>query len=203
MPVLPNPRHELFAQETAKGKSGRDAYRAAGFVTKTDQVADVGASKLLRHAKVAARIKELLESAADKAGVTAERVIAELAKIGFADIRQVVSWRPEETLVESEEDGAALGKVRVSRVLVLDSATLTDETAGAIAEVSQGANGSLRVKMHDKPGALEKLGRTLGIFKDKVELAGEVRIERIERVIVDPKNRDGKGVRPAARAGKV
>jgi len=39
--------------------------------------------------------------------------------------------------------------------------------------VSQGVNGTLRIKMHDKVGALEKLGRHLGIFKDVHEHTGK------------------------------
>lgn len=170
---LENRRHELFAQGMAKGLSGRDAYKAAGFAPGTAEAADAAASRLLREDKVDARIKALLGKAAEKAEVTAERVIAELAKIGFGDIRQVVSWRPEMTLVEAEGEGGEPTQVMQSRVTVLDSATLSDDAAAAIAEVSQGANGVLRIKMHDKPAALEKLGRTLGIFKDKVEMTGK------------------------------
>jgi len=62
----------------------------------------------------------------------------------------------------------------VSRVTVLDSATLSDDAAAAVAEVSQFANGSLRIKLHDKPAALEKLGRTFGMFKDRIEHIGKV-----------------------------
>jgi hypothetical protein len=44
------------------------------------------------------------------------------------------------------------------------------ETLDAIAEVSQQANGALRVKMHDKHAALVSLGRHLGLFDDKVKV---------------------------------
>jgi hypothetical protein len=42
----------------------------------------------------------------------------------------------------------------------------------AIAEVSKTREG-MRVKLHDKVTALEKLGRHLGMSKEKVEVAGE------------------------------
>jgi len=42
-----------------------------------------------------------------------------------------------------------------------------------VAEVSQSANGSLHIKLHDKPAALEKLGRTFGMFKDRIEHIGK------------------------------
>ena len=43
----------------------------------------------------------------------------------------------------------------------------------AVAEVYQSATGGVRVKMHDKPAALEKLARALGMFTDKVGKTNE------------------------------
>lgn len=59
MAILKNPRHELFAQAIVQGKTGRAAYREGGHPNCQDNTADVNASKLLRNAKVSARIAEL------------------------------------------------------------------------------------------------------------------------------------------------
>lgn len=59
MPALENVQWEKFAQEIVKGASQRDAYRAAGYATKSDAAADASASRLLSTAKVKARIAEL------------------------------------------------------------------------------------------------------------------------------------------------
>jgi phage terminase small subunit len=150
--MLRNARHEAFAQGVAEGKSSRAAYMAAFSKCKKDVAADASATKLLSRPEVRARIDELISAAAEKAGVTIERVVAELARIGFADIRRVVSWGP---------DG----------VVVLDSATIDDDAAAVVAEVCKTGAG-IRVKLRDKVGALEKLGRHLSMFKDKVEVAG-------------------------------
>jgi phage terminase small subunit len=56
-------------------------------------------------------------------------------------------------------------------VPVLDSTAISDDAVAAIAEVSKTREG-MRVKLHDKVTALEKLGRHLAMFKDKVEVAG-------------------------------
>lgn len=167
MPVLANAKHELFAQDLARGNTAKAAYVAAGY-----QDDDGNASKLAAQPEIRSRVQEITGAAAERAGVTAERVIAELAKIAFADIRNVVTWRPEVGLVEGLGEGDAPSTVLMSRVTVLDSGELSQETASAVAEVSQGASGSLKVKMHDKTAALEKLGRHLGIFKDRVEHSG-------------------------------
>ena len=77
MPTLKNSRHELFAQEIAKGRSQREAYRAAGYLTKSDDATDANASRLLSNAKVADRIREIQTEAANSAEVTVSSLIAE------------------------------------------------------------------------------------------------------------------------------
>lgn len=56
--MLKNQKHELFAQAIARGETGRQAYYSAGF-TASPGAADVGASRLLKTDKVAARVLEL------------------------------------------------------------------------------------------------------------------------------------------------
>lgn len=168
--VLPDARHELFAQGIAKGLTGHDAYKAAGFKSQADNTVDAAAARLRAMPSVAARIEQLMANGAAKTEITIARVLTEAGRIAFGDIRKVVSWRPEMVLVESKEEGGHPTSALMSRVTVLDSATIDEDTAAAISEVSQGASGTLRIKMHDKKGALELIGRHLGMFKDKVEL---------------------------------
>src|SRR5262245_44900012 len=77
MTALDNPRHELFAQEIAKGRSQREAYLAAGYVTKSDNTTDAAASRLLSQVKVSNRIHELQSEAAKSTEVTVRSLIAE------------------------------------------------------------------------------------------------------------------------------
>jgi hypothetical protein len=70
MPVLPNPRHEAFAQALAKGKSATEAYTQAGYKVSAKTAAEAG-SRLSRNVKVEARVTELQTKAAEKAEWTA------------------------------------------------------------------------------------------------------------------------------------
>ena len=81
---------------------------------------------------------------AERLGVTAARVIAELAAIAFARPRHVVEWGP---------DG----------VRVLDCNEVPDEIAGAISEISEGADGQVRVQFHNKTEALRLLAASLDL----------------------------------------
>lgn len=74
---LKNARHEKFAQELAKGESASSAYKQAGYST-AGNAAEACASRLLRDAKVAARLGELKARAAEKAVVTAADIAAQL-----------------------------------------------------------------------------------------------------------------------------
>lgn len=146
MPVLKNSRHEKFAQNVAaKGMSASEAYRKAGYK------ADTGAAaRLSANVSVAARIQELKERHADRAEISAERVLREIASIAFANQDDFSEWGP---------DGVTLK----------DSTTLTREQKATVAEVSQTVTkdgGTIRYKLHDKNAALANLARHLGLFKD-------------------------------------
>jgi site-specific recombinase XerD len=88
------------------------------------------------------------------APIDAANPVRELKLLGFSDIRKVVSWRNElVTRTEKGKDGEPV-MVLMPRVTIVDADKISDEAAAAIAEVSQNANGSLRIKMHDKHAAL-------------------------------------------------
>lgn len=78
MPVLKNRKHELFAQELAKGKSEVEAYELAGY--KPD---DGNASRLTGDDRIRTRIEELLGKVADRVEVTLESLMrdAEAARL--------------------------------------------------------------------------------------------------------------------------
>lgn len=71
MAILKNQKHERFALLVAQGESGSAAYREV--YGRKGAVADANASRLLRNAKVRARIAELQQKAAEKAVLTLAR----------------------------------------------------------------------------------------------------------------------------------
>jgi hypothetical protein len=108
---------------------------------------------------------------AERVEVTAEEVIRELKKLGFSCIGKAVTWRNE--VVTQELEGGEEGETRtvmVPRVTIVPTEDLDKATLDAIAEVSQQANGAVRVKMHDKHAALVSLGKHLGLFVDRVHI---------------------------------
>jgi hypothetical protein len=56
------------------------------------------------------------------------------------------------------------------RVTVLPSAKIDPAARAAVASISQGVGGELRIKMHDKIPAIDKLARVLGMYRVKVDV---------------------------------
>jgi hypothetical protein len=98
MPQLKNLRHERFAQETAKGKNGADAYLGAGYALARDAAAR-NAYRLRSREDVKARIDEL---AGKKRGRVAVEQVAEGIRAGRPTL-----YRPE--LAELARKLALLG----------------------------------------------------------------------------------------------
>ena len=110
---------------------------------------------------VAAELEAAMAERARVTGITADRVLLEIALLGFANIQDYIV---------TGEDGAAW----------LDPAALTREQAAAIAEVRMEEGGKagggavrdtaargprrVRVKLADKSRNLELIGRHLGLF---------------------------------------
>jgi phage terminase small subunit len=161
MPVLKNAKHERFAQALAEGKTADEAYQLAGYEENRGN-----ASRLKSNESIQKRVSEILGQAAKKVGVTAERVIEELSKIGFSNMLDYVR-------VNSDGDP------------VINLTEMTRETAAAVQEITINTRTerggeekpdaevkSVRFKLGDKRAALVDIGKHLGMFKDRVEHSG-------------------------------
>ena len=71
--------------------------------------------------------------------------------------------------VSNGGDVLVVKNIVTNNVQLVASEDIDDDTAAAIAEISQNATGGIKLKLHDKKGALVDIGRHLGMFVDKVE----------------------------------
>src|SRR5262245_420818 len=152
--TLANLRHERFAQALARGKTATEAYVLAGY-----KANDGNASRMKGNERISARVHEIVGRAAERAEVDVERILRELAAIAFSRIGKPVTWGPSVQVREEEEDGQRV-KVIVSAVLRVPSDKLDENTAAAIASVSAGPAGAVRISMHNKLAALVALVST-------------------------------------------
>ncbi len=162
-PALTN-KQKRFVAEYRKDANATQAAIRAGYSKKT---ADVQGPRLLGNVRVAAALEADIQRLEQRTEITRERVLLEMSRIGFADIRKVITWG--ETAAAKDEEGNIIA---IDSVSIRDSKDIDDDTAAALAEVSQTKDG-LKVKFHDKQAALLNIGKHLGMFPNKVELAGK------------------------------
>lgn len=168
---------ERFVQELIKGKSQREAYRIAYPNCKaSDKTVDENACRLMNTSKVSARYNEihdrLIQEAEDECIVSAKEVLQELKRIGFADIKDFLSFRTEKTVVSrDEEDGEPI----IDYAQIIDMVDSEKVDGRVIQEVSLSYNGTFKFKLYDKMSALEKLGKHLRLFTDKLEVTSNAK----------------------------
>ena len=140
-----NPRQRLFVKEYLVDLNARQAAVRAGY---NKNGAHTHGSRLLNNAIIAKEIEEGLQKRLKRIDVTADRVIEELARIGFSDVRDVLTWSS-------------------NQANLIDSSAMEDEAASAIESISikdTEYGMDYRIKMHSKITALRALGEHLGIF---------------------------------------
>lgn len=172
-------KQEKFSQGLFAGLSQREAYKRAFNAEKmTDKTIDEKACLLAAEGKIRARLDELTKELKERNMVTVEKVLAELAVIGFSNTTDFVKVEEKEYIAgyEKDEDGKEDKTMPIIHkgkgVSIYDMNTIKAEKLKALAGIKQGANG-IEIKLHDKVKALELMGKHLGMFTDKVELTGK------------------------------
>lgn len=166
------PKQRAFVREYLIDLNATQAAIRAGYSEAT--AAAIGAENLTKP-NIADAIAKAIEDRATRTDITADRVLKELAKIGFADIRKAVSWQSGLITEEDNPDGGDIAVIKTivtNNVQVIASDEIDDDTASAISEISQTDKGGLKIKFHDKRAALVDIGKHLGMFKDKIEVTG-------------------------------
>lgn len=160
------PKQEKFAQCVASGKTQADAYREAYNASnmKAETIA-VKASELMRDGNVSARVGELSKPGIEKAKVTAEKVIAELARIAFFDTGLL--YNEDGTLKQITELDSEVTRAIHSTKNRIEKQGPDKEDWAEIKEI----------RTHDKLKALELLGKTLALFTDKHEHSGTISLK--------------------------
>jgi phage terminase small subunit len=151
-----NPRQAAFVQNYLLTLNATEAAKLAGYSPKTARA--IG-STLLTNVNVAAALKSERERLARKFEVTIERVLTELARIAFSDMRDFMKPGP---------DGSP----------VLDFSALTPDQSAVLQEVTveefkDGRSDQRQVRRtkfrkEPKIAALELLGKHLGMFSENV-----------------------------------
>lgn len=161
-------KRALFVEAfIANGGNATEAAKTAGYSAKTAKQAG---SRLLTHVDVQAAIAERRVDLQEKAELTTERVLRELARIAFADPRRYFAADGSVKSIRELDDDAAAALSGIDVV----------EMAASMAQVPTGETGkdgkpqtalaavpmyTKKVRMWDKNAALEKAMKHLGLFE--------------------------------------
>lgn len=157
------PKQIRFCEEYLIDLNGAQAAIRAGY---SENSAKQIAAENLTKPDLQEYVQNLADKRAKRLEITSENVLKEIAKLGFADVRQIFN-----------DDGALRGVTE-----------LNDDIAAAVQSVEvvttyngeEDDNGrkmpqhTHKIKLADKKGSLELLGKHLKLFTDKVEHSGAI-----------------------------
>lgn len=144
-------KQKRFVEEYLIDLNATQAAIRAGYSPET--AGSIGAENL-KKPEIKSRIDKAMAERSRRTGINQDRVLQELARIGFAKITDVVDPETAEIRTDASDDDLAC----------IQSIKIKPNEFGTEREV----------KLYDKKSALVDLGKHLGLFKDKVELTGDM-----------------------------
>lgn len=146
-------KQKRFVEEYLIDLNATQAAIRAGY--SPDTAGSIG-NENLKKPEICACVEKAMAERSKRTGVCADRVVQELAKIAFLNLRDLID--PKTAAVRedaSDEDTAALQSIKVKKSY--------SETGESIEREAKAA---------DKLKALELLGRHLGMWNDKLDVNG-------------------------------
>lgn len=149
-------KQSRFVDEYLVDLNATQAAIRAGYSEKT---AESQGARLLRNAKVAAAIQERMADREKRTEVTQDRVLKELARLGFADLREAFTASGHIKHPKEWPDalGAAVSSVEV---VVRPSGEYDEDGRPEVEHVH-------KFRLWDKNSALEKIAKHLGMFEGR------------------------------------
>lgn len=158
------PKQERFVHEYLIDLNATQAAKRAGY---SERTAYSQGQRLLKDVEIQATIAEARQKLAESAGISAERVLQEYARLGFFDPRKLFhdNGQPKEISELDDDTAAALAG--------LDLVEIYEGTGPDRKFVGY----TKKYKIADKKGALDSIAKHLGMFIDRTEVSGNLQFE--------------------------
>lgn len=168
-------KQRAFVDEYLIDLNATRAYKIVYKNVKNDETAKAAASRLLTNVNVKEYLDKRMKDREKRTEITQDKVLAELAQIAFANGSDFASVVEKPVIVNNsyvmDPDTGQLKTYTAVELIPTDK--LPDGKRKAISSIKEGKYG-IEVASCDKVKALELLGRHLGMFKDKVEVSGQI-----------------------------
>ena len=155
-----NPKQQRFVDEYLIDVNATQAATRAGYSKKT---ANEQGARLLAHASVRAAIQAGMDARAKTTGITAKRVLEQLERLVFFDIRTLYNEDGSLKAVHELSDEAATALVSVD----------TDEIFAGTGKERVAIGWSKKVRVADRVGSIQLAMRHLKMLTDKVAVGGD------------------------------
>jgi phage terminase small subunit len=159
------PKQERFVFEYLIDLNATQAAIRAGYSSDTAGV--IGCENLGKP-NVQEALRLAKEERAKKLEITPERVLAEFAKIGFADIKDFATFKTAKTVVGRDEK---TGEPIIDYAHIVDIKDSDQVDGSVISEIAL-KDGQLKFKLYDKQKALEMVAKHLNMFTENVVHTG-------------------------------
>lgn len=146
-------KQQRFVEEYLIDLNATQAAIRAGY--KPDNAQQMGSENLSKPV-ISAAIAKAMAERSKRTGINQDRVIRELARIGFAKITDIIDPATAKIRPDAKEDDLAC----------IQSVKIKPNEFGIEREV----------RLCDKKSALELLGKHLGMFTDKIDLNGDMEL---------------------------
>jgi phage terminase small subunit len=170
-----NARQERFVQEYLIDMDAKNAAIRAGYAATTAESKAPGWVKASReeatNVYIWDAVRKSMEKRAQKTGITAERIMEELAVVGLSDIRNVEVDNRGKLIVVGDDDSAARAVSQIKRRII---AALDDNDGLDDGSMTGRVLVADEIKHHDKIAALKLMGEHLGMYLKRKELSGSV-----------------------------
>jgi phage terminase small subunit len=148
-------KQQTFVDEYLIDLNATQAAIRAGY---SPQTAKEIAAENLTKPNIADAILRAMAERSRRTGINADRILLEMAKIGFANIADVANMDEASVLMSaSENDTAAIQSIKVKRIPTENGDIVERE-----------------VKMYDKTKALIEMGKHVGLFDTKLKISGSI-----------------------------
>ena len=143
------PKQQAFINEYMIDLNSTASAIRAGYSARN---ADKIGPELLGKTRVREAIQQAMDARSKRTGITADKVLNEIASIAYDDISNYLDF-----------ESGDLGEIKVK---IKDSKTIDTKN---ISEISIGKDGQFKFKLYCRDTALTQLGKHLKLFTEKIE----------------------------------
>lgn len=159
-----------------------NATQAAIRAKYSEKTAEQMGYQLLQKTSVQEAIQQAMKNREQRTEITQDKVLTELAKIAFAngtDFASLMTGTVKKKIWNEDTQEYDETDVDEQFVHFVDTDSLPPDKKAAVSAIKETRYG-IAVESHDKVKALELIGKHLGMFKEKVEISGEMKTNPFE-----------------------